>query len=574
MPRAVSIFVAGAALAAVAHAEPAGAAPQSERPATRIEGQPLEGATPPSEKQPATKQTEAAPHRGPSPLLPPRTPSPQEIRRGEALVDLRERLFPPMPTESEVDRWGVLCGLGPDGIQTLRDLLADYREAMARVPAPGGISAALRAPIDSGATGPIAPDVDESALVAGAFEWDDATQRHIARFTPVMLQLLSHRAIRLEIQRRAEQDLGKGFLALASGANHAAARRIAFARMARVLAMPGDRGALTVDLLACVDETGLQPEAMALLSSTLDAHVKSMTAAMRRRAALAPAFEADLARLLVQLGPGWELVHDPDHRADMQERIDALRSAITQLDDAIRDVQYAGLTALSHALPPSEAMAVQDRFWQRARPDCFDDEAGLIDIVRAALEPRGGVARSHDEIASRMNLLAMTRLRLLPLGFDAAACADSLAMLASQHRADGYLHVIPLVRDEATARSAAAETLRLEVRRLDLMRQRRAICDDAATALRGMLLADETEMVRRIVAYDRDLEMRGRADAWTAARLSDRLGELRRIDERPPAIVEVAPARPADGATDAEDESTLDDPASAGNSVRPGTARP
>lgn len=485
------------------------------RPTSRLEGEPL-----------LPRVVEGTPL-STADALPPRRLAPNELRRREALTELRERLFPPPLGEAEVDGWGVATGLDPDGIQFLRDLYAQYRAALA--------------------TAPLAPS-DEQGLLNASFEWDDVAERFVPRWSPVTLQLLTLRAAALETQRRAEQDLARGLVTRVPADHQAVARRIAFERLGKVFAQPTDRGTVAVDLLSCVDEARLKPAELAAIAPVLDAHVKATTAALRRRADQASVLELELARLLVQLGPAWEIVMDDDDRADVQSQLDALRSAIARLDAPIREIKLLTLSTLSKQLSPPAAFAVQDVFWQRTRPELFDDEADLTELVRASLAPRGDGGPTPDEATARLNLLAATRLRLLPLGFDAAACADELDTLAPTG---------PVLLDRALAggsdgasRRAASGAIAIEVKRLGLMRRRRDVCSQAAAGLQGMLVIEETPLLERLKAYERELEVRGRADAWMAQRYQERLGELRRAAARQPRVAEREGDQPATEGSD------------------------
>ncbi|HMP36141.1 MAG TPA: hypothetical protein PKC43_01710 [Phycisphaerales bacterium] len=453
--------------------------------------------------------------------------------REEAINELRAELLPLPITAAQIDLWGVLCDLDPDHFEALRGLHAEYMRRL---------------------DGVLEREGRQQALLAVAYEWDPGTLRLRPSYTPIQLDALELRDAMVTRMAPAEEDLVAAFVALVPPESVATARQLAFRRHFRLHALPTVRRSAAVDLVTILDAAELGPEERALVSGIVDDYIRKMTAAARWRFGEASRIEREHTALLVELGPLWESVVEPEERVAIDDRLADLRARRLRAELPISGINRETLLRLVRSLPPAAAARVESAFWHRVRPELFDDERAFAALIRDSLDlarsagrrpgaaPGAGEAGEptpaldESERSGRDLLYASTRVRLLSLGFAAADVADEIAAIVE-------------LGPPSDDRRRASERVAAELRRLDLMRQRRTICADAARALAATLRAEETLLRDRIAGYLTVLALRGEADDWLTAQYGARSAELDRLALRPPREMDDRRGRP-----DSEDD--------------------
>jgi len=421
--------------------------------------------------------------------LQPQQDDPQRIA---ALKALRHTTFPKAMTESEVDWWGVQLELDADSIASLRELAAVHR---------ADVASRIGGDLD-----------DRDAVLESVHEWQPESGRFVERHTPQFLALLSMRQAWVAAHRRGEERFFDGLLALVSPEKQSQARWLILGRTHELLSRPVVSRTAALNLIPIVLESKLDAEPMTLISDLLDDYARKMTPVIKWRFEALDKLDVEAATARIELGPGWELVTTVAEREVIDGDLRTLRNQAIRTERPLRDINRATLLAIVRRLPTGAAEGVQERFWREVRPESFDDERQLAELVAASLAPGDGApALDVAEAISRRNLLQGARVRLLPLGFEAVECGDLITVL------------------DDTGPIEAAERATLEIRRFELARQRRGICDETANGLAAMLDSRESTLYARVQEYRRLLEWRGRADAWLASRWTSRLNEIRTL---------------------------------------------
>lgn len=419
-------------------------------------------------------------------------PQDDEPQRTAALKALRLATFPQAMSESQVDWWGVQLGLDADAIASLRDLAAVHRADIA---------------------GRLGVDLDDrDAVLESVHEWQPEAGRFVERHTPQLIALFSMRQAWVAAHRRGEERFFDGLLSLVAPEKQSQARWLILGRTHELLSRPAVSRTASVNLIPVVLDSKLDGEQMALVTDLLDDYARKMTPVIQWRFELLGKLDVEEATARIELGPGWELVTTSTEREVIEGDLRMLRNQAIRTERPLRDINRATLLAVVRRLPTAAAERVQELFWREVRPESFDDERQLAELVAASLVPGDGVAALDvAEATSRRNLLQGARVRLLPLGFEAVECGDLITVLDDSGPVE------------------AAERATLEIRRFELARQRRGICDETANGLAAMLDSRESTLYARVQEYRRLLEWRGRADAWLASRWTSRLNEIRSL---------------------------------------------
>lgn len=439
-------------------------------------------------------------------------------RRDEAIRELRRQLLPEPLRPEEFDHWGVVVELDPERFELLREMHAAYGARVEQ----SADAAALR-----------------DAMVSVAYDWDPVGLRFRPSFTPVQLDALDARDAMIELLAPADEMLAQSFLQLVRPAALHDAKQAIFRRHFGLHAVPTIRRSAGVDLVTILDAARLTADERALVARTVEDYMLKMTAATRWRFQEATRLEREQVALLVELGPLWESTIDPAERAAVDDDLADLRAALLRTELPVSGLNRETLLRLVRELPAPAAGRVEAAFWERVRPELFDDERELSELFRDAVDSPAPLA--DEERLGRTLLLAATRLRLLPQGIAAADLADEIAA------------IIALGPPSDDTRRAAAR-IDLELRRLDVMRQRRVICSEAARSINDALTVEEAATREVVERYLLALSLREQTDRWLTARYRARRDELAQL-ERSGGFQDRQPAgSPGEGATPEGDQ--------------------
>lgn len=444
-------------------------------------------------------------------LPPPPAPRLTDDPHRRSLMDLHQHLFPPPLTEAEVEEWCRAVDLGPEAIELARSLVEIY-------------SSRLRA----------FPSGESLSLVVSSFQWSETGDRLVPLWTPVHMAMLVRRRDYLDALRGAEGQLFAALLPLVTPQRQLEARRRLFHRNFQLEA-PGEPETLAgIDPIALLSEMKFEPEELAPTLQALDLYVRDAEPVLRRRRAASLQRDLEQAQLRMGLGPFWELTVPAHERTALTWELDSLRGRRNDLDGPLRALTRTLLLSIAELLPPKPAVAFMDRLAMRFPPAAFDEERTLAQLLAASL-----ALPELDQGAreGRLGFQAAVRRRLLASGLESVELAELEAALPSAASGDTSLD-----------RAAALERIEVALRRMENMRQRRAICLEAADSLRVLLTAEETALASTIEQFRRELAMRASAETWLVRQYRERASEIRqRAAEEEAAAEEAAIAASATG---------------------------
>jgi len=420
----------------------------------------------------------------------------EEALRASAFRAIERRLRPRPLRAEEVEGWGAAVDMDPDSMAQLREAIAIYLDSVS------------------------AFEVDStdrfSAQLEATHRWNREHRLFEPLYTPEYLRLLEMQWQTLEHYRSAERDLTAAFLGLTPLEHSARARRLVFGRLFSLVAVPSVRKTASINVAAIVDAMNLSDDHWQMVGPTLDTYVQRMSAALGWRTEAALGLERERVRLLVELGPLWEVVVDEDDRAFAVSELTDIDEAMLRTEIPISGLNEEALRTLQQILPPTQAEQLRRRFWRLVDPELVREELELTTLI---LESMGDERIAAAEITGREALLEALQANLLQIGFNAADFGDL---------ADSI--------DPTRSRDDAIRHVSLRRQRLDAVARRREALLGTASSLESMIASDEVVLLGALRTWSVAVRRSDAADRWTADRLAEvaaRLAAPPPIRERP-----------------------------------------
>lgn len=426
-----------------------------------------------------------------------------EVRR-EALERLRGEALPSPASEAEIAAWAAETGFSAEGLALMPAILDQYRRAIQRA--------------DESAGRPIRERIE------AAYRFDEGRERIVAIPTPELVELLEQRLVLAEAMQAADAALFREFEALSDPALRRTLEDIRHERIQGLFRRPERLPGSTLDLVDLFAKESIDSSEFVGVPELLDRYRRDHAQLIERRYREGLAIELEQARLLVDLGPSWELAEAPEDAAAIRDELQDLDRRSIELEGPLRALNRQTITALRRMMPDDEGRRLQRTYQSLTYPEHFRDEDRFVAMLAM---PSVAAALSGDRADAAM------------LSLDRAAREIQRPALLLMELADG-LAAVETLPDPYTRAEAS---MLLETRMLELVQQRRDRLSIAVREVLNTMPGDATTAVAALREHLSADESMRRASEFRRGQLAE---QVVRIRERAMQIedAEEAPAEP------------------------------
>jgi hypothetical protein len=416
-----------------------------------------------------------------------------EQQREESLEQLRRESLPPPMEAGSLRSWAERLGFDAEGLELLDAIVQRYERESARIEAEAAAGVRQR--------------------LEASYRFDDSARRFEPVATPEYLGLIAARETLFAQFERIDAALFREFEALAAPERRALLGRMRSERAQEVYRRSDRLPGASLDLAALVESLEIDPAEHAGAVASIDRYRQAQSEALRDRHRAGRAFDREHAELLLELGPGWEVILDEAAREAAAEQLRQIELAFLDLDRPLRSLHRETLMRLRQQLPAEPGRRLQEAYQQRTYPELFRDDRRLSETLASP-----ALAEVLDEAARRSVEESLDRaLREVQRGsFLMMELADAL----------GSVEALPT----PAARLEAA--MLLEVRMLELQQSRRDRLGRVLRETRALLPPGSEAAGRALseaLAVDESL---GRATAYRRTTLVERAQLLRALAEQ------------------------------------------